>query len=82
MLDCAEEFATTDFRPDLAAFSVLALIIHGTADETVPIDASARAGAQEIAHAKLIKCDGATHGLLAMHKEQVTTDLLEFLGQK
>lgn len=32
-LECAKSFATTDFRPDLAAFSVPTLIIHGTADE-------------------------------------------------
>ncbi len=41
-LDCADAFATTDFRPDLASFTVPALIIHGTGDKTVPIDTSAR----------------------------------------
>ena len=39
-LACAAAFATTDFRPDLAAFKVPTLIIHGTADKTVPIDAT------------------------------------------
>jgi pimeloyl-ACP methyl ester carboxylesterase len=80
-LDCAKAFATTDFRPDLAAFSVPTLIIHGTDDKTVPIDASARAAAQEITHAKLIEYEGAPHGLFATHKEQLTVDLLEFLHQ-
>ena len=42
-------FATTDFRADLAAFTVPTLIVHGTADKTVPIDASARAAAKAIA---------------------------------
>ncbi len=78
-LDCAKAFATTDFRPDLAAFSVPTLIIHGTADKTVPIDASARAAAQGISHANLIEYDGAPHGLFATHRERLTTDLLEFL---
>ena len=41
-LDCAEAFATTDFRPDLASFRVPTLIIHGTGDKTVPIAATAR----------------------------------------
>lgn len=36
-LDCAHAFATTDFRTDLAAFTVPTLIIHGTEDKTVPI---------------------------------------------
>jgi pimeloyl-ACP methyl ester carboxylesterase len=80
-LDCAKAFATTDFRPDLSAFSVPTLIIHGTADKTVPIDASARAAAAGIADAKLIEYDGAPHGLFATDKERLTTDLLEFLDQ-
>jgi non-heme chloroperoxidase len=41
-LECAKSFATKDFRPDMAAFDVTTMIIHGTADETVPIDSSAR----------------------------------------
>jgi non-heme chloroperoxidase len=81
-LDCAKAFATTDFRPDLSAFSVPTLIIHGTADKTVPIDASARAAAEGIANSKLIEYDGAPHGLFATHKEQLTNDLLEFLHRK
>ncbi|MDB5931040.1 MAG: alpha/beta hydrolase fold protein [Polaromonas sp.] len=78
-LACAGAFATTDFRPDLAAFKVPTLIIHGTADKTVPIDASARAAAKAIPQAKLIEYDGAPHGLQATHKDQLTQDLLDFL---
>ena len=80
-LDCAKAFATTDFRPDLAAFSVPTLIIHGTDDKTVPIDATGRAVARGIPQAKLIEYDGAPHGLFATHKERLTGDLLAFLGQ-
>ncbi|MCA1633553.1 MAG: alpha/beta hydrolase [Acidobacteria bacterium] len=80
-LDCAKAFATTDFRPDLAAFSVPTLIIHGNDDKTVPIDATGRAAARGIAHARLIEYDGAPHGLFATHKERLTSDLLAFLGQ-
>lgn len=80
-LECAKAFATTDFRPDLASFTMPTLIIHGTADKTVPIDASARAAARGIAHAKLIEYDGAPHGLFATHKDRFTKDLLAFLHQ-
>ena len=81
-LACAKAFATTDFRPDLAAFSqVPTLIIHGTSDKTVPIDATGRAASRGIPHAKLIEYDGAPHGLFATHKERLTNDLLAFLGQ-
>lgn len=81
-LDCAKAFAMTDFRPDLKAFSVPTLIIHGTQDNTVPIDASGRAAAKAIANSKLIEYEGAAHGLFATHKERLTADLLEFLRQK
>lgn len=79
-LECAKSFATTDFRPDLAAFKVPTLIVHGTADKTVPIDASGRAAAKGIAQSTLIEYDGAPHGLTATHKDRLTKDLLAFLG--
>ena len=68
-----------DFRADLAVFSVPALIIHGTDEKTVPIDAAGRAAAKGIAHARLIEYDGAPHGLQLTHKEQLTHDLIYFL---
>ena len=78
-LECAKSFATTDFRGDLAAFNVPTLIIHGTGDKTVPIDAAGRAAAKGIAQATLLEYDGAPHGLFASHKAQLTKDLLDFL---
>ena len=79
-LACAKAFATTDFRPDLASFNVPTLIIHGTSDKTVPIDATGREAARGIANAKLIEYDGAPHGLFATHKERLTGDLLAFVS--
>ncbi len=80
-LECAKAFATTDFRPDLAAFTVPTLIIHGTEDKTVPIDASARAAVRGIPKARLIEYDGSPHGLLATDKKRVTQDMIEFLSE-
>jgi non-heme chloroperoxidase len=78
-LDCAKAFATTDFRPDLASLTVPTLVIHGTADKTVPIEATGRIVAQAIPHAMAIEYDGAPHGLFATHKEQLNRDLVNFL---
>ncbi len=78
-LECAKSFATTDFRHDLPAFTVPTLIIHGTADKTVPIDASGRAAAKGISKSTLIEYDGAPHGLFATHKDRLSQDLLNFL---
>jgi non-heme chloroperoxidase len=78
-LECVKSFSSTDFRGDLAAFKVPTLIIHGTEDKTVPIDASARLAAKGIAGSTLIEYDGAPHGLFATHKKRLTKDLLNFL---
>lgn len=80
-LECMRSFSSTDFRGDLAAFKVPTLIIHGTEDKTVPIDASARIAVKGIANSTLIEYDGAPHGLFATEKKRLTADLLAFLDQ-
>lgn len=79
-LECAKSFATTDFRQDLPAFKVPTLIIHGTDDKTVPINASGRAAAKQIAQSTLLEYEGASHGLFATEKERLTKDLLAFFS--
>lgn len=77
---CVDAFGTTDFRPDLHSFAeVPTLIVHGTGDGIVPIDASARAAAAAIPHAKLIEYDGEPHGLVATAAERLNADLIAFL---
>lgn len=78
-LASAKAFATTDFRTDLPAFSIPTLVIHGTADKIVPIDAAGRAAAKGIAQSTLLEYAGAPHGLLATHRLQLTQDLLGFV---
>ena len=78
-LAAAKAFATTDFRPDLASFKSPTLIIHGTKDATVPIDATARESAKAIPNAKLIEYDGSAHGLFASDKQRLIEDLAAFL---
>ena len=80
-LASASSFTTTDFRPDLSYFTVPTLLIHGTNDKTVPIDASARAALAGIANSTLIEYDGAAHGLPATHKDQLSKDLLAFIAR-
>ena len=75
----AQAFATTDFRPDLASFTVPTLVIHGTADKTVPIDATGRVVAQAVPNAQLLEYPGEPHGVFATQTERLTADLLAFL---
>ena len=78
-LDCATAFATTDFRPDLKSFTMPTLIIHGTADKTVPIDHTGRAAHRAIPSSKLVEYEGSAHGLFASDKVQLASDVLAFL---
>ncbi len=78
-LACANSFATTDFRGDLASFSVPTLIIHGTGDKIVPIEPSSRAAAKGIKGAQLIEYKDSPHGLYATDKDRLTSDLIAFL---
>jgi pimeloyl-ACP methyl ester carboxylesterase len=78
-VECAKSFAMTDFRPDMEAFDIPTLIIHGTADKTVPIDASARQSARLIPDARLLEYDGEPHGLHATAKHRLCEDLLDFI---
>lgn len=80
-LAAAQAFATTDFRPDLPSFRVPTLVIHGTGDQTVPIDTSGRKAAAGIAGAQFVEYDGAPHGLNVTESDRLTKDLLTFLGR-
>jgi pimeloyl-ACP methyl ester carboxylesterase len=80
-LAAASAFATTDFRPDIQSFEgVPTLIIHGTSDKTVPIDATGRVMAKRVPRSKLIEYDGSAHGLFETDKERLCDDLVAFLG--
>ncbi len=70
----------TDFRADLAAVDVPALIVHGTADNIVPIDASARELVKLLPDATYVELEGAPHGFLATHSDEVNEELLGFLA--
>lgn len=78
-LAAARAFAGTDFRPDLASFTVPTLVIHGTADKTVPIDPTAREVARKVPQAQLVEYVGEAHGLFATQQERLKEDLLAFL---
>ena len=78
-LDCVDAFGRTDFRPDLKAITVPTLVIHGTQDQTAPIAATGRALAKALPNARLVELEGAAHGVLASHRQEVLEELLAFL---
>ncbi|MET8157974.1 alpha/beta hydrolase [Sphaerisporangium sp. NPDC005289] len=69
----------TDFRADIAKIDVPTLILHGTADRILPIDATARPFRRLLPQATYVEIEGAPHGLLWTHADEVTEALLAFL---
>ncbi|MCF4136371.1 alpha/beta hydrolase [Streptomyces sp. Tue 6430] len=72
---------TTDFRADLPKIDVPALILHGTADRILPIEATAEPFRRALPHAEYVVVEGAPHGLLWTHAQEVTDALLAFLAK-
>lgn len=71
----------TDFRGDIPSITVPTLILHGTADNVLPIDATARRFRELVPHATYVEIEGAPHGLLWTHGDEVNEALLGFLAQ-
>lgn len=71
----------TDFRPDIPKIDVPALIVHGTADRILPIDVTGRRFTKALPSAEYVEIDGAPHGLLWTHGEEVSEALLAFLAK-
>lgn len=73
----------TDFRDDVAQVATLglpSLIVHGTADNILPIDATARRFREALPSATYREIEGAPHGMLWTHADEVNEVLLEFLS--
>ncbi|MGH9686732.1 MAG: alpha/beta fold hydrolase [Candidatus Acidiferrales bacterium] len=70
-----------DFRADLAKLNVPTLVIHGTADRIVPIDAAGRRTANMIPGARLHEVKDGPHNIAWTHAEEVNRELLNFLGK-
>ncbi|MDQ0846728.1 alpha/beta fold hydrolase [Streptomyces sp. V1I6] len=77
-LDCVQAWLT-DFRADLPRIDVPTLIIHGDADRTLPVEATAIPLAERITGARLTIVPGGPHGLIWTHADEVNTALLAFL---
>ena len=79
--ECIKAFSETDFTEDLKKFDVPTLVLHGDADQIVPIDDSAKLSSKIIPNATLKIIPGAPHGMATTHPEQINGILLEFLEQ-
>lgn len=72
--------ARTDLRPDMAAFTMPTLIIHGDADQGAPLPLTGQKTAQAIPGSQLKIYEDAPHGLFITAKDRLNQDLLAFIS--
>jgi non-heme chloroperoxidase len=78
MLACVDAWLE-DFRPDLAQIKVPTLVIHGEADQILPIDNTGVRMQGFIPHSTFHVVEGGPHGLNWTHATEVNKALLTFL---
>ena len=78
---CNESMVETDFRAELRAITIPALVIHGDADASAPIALTGAKTAQLIPHCEYKVYAGAPHGLFVTHKDRLNADIIAFVGQ-
>jgi pimeloyl-ACP methyl ester carboxylesterase len=76
----SDAFLHADFRSELTELTIPTLVIHGTADTSMPIDLTARKTAPLIPDCRFITVDGAGHGLYLSESSRYNAALLEFIA--
>ena len=67
-----------DFRDDLRKIDIPVLVLHGTADRILPIEACGPRTHELIRGSEYVPVQGAGHGLCWTHAEEVSAQLLGF----
>jgi non-heme chloroperoxidase len=80
LVECNRALTTADQRSELRALTLPALVIHGTADATCPLDLTGRRTAALMPGARLVTYDDAPHGLFLTHRDRLNADLVAFAG--
>ncbi|GAA1984263.1 alpha/beta hydrolase [Catenulispora subtropica] len=70
----------TDFRDDLPKIDIPVLVLHGTADRILPIDACGPRSHELIKGSTYVAVEGADHGLCWTYAEEVNEQLLKFFA--
>lgn len=77
--DCIREFSEVDYTGDLTRIDIPTLVIHGDADQIVPIAAAGMQSAKIVRGATLKVYAGAPHGLAQTHQDRLNADLFAFI---
>jgi pimeloyl-ACP methyl ester carboxylesterase len=68
----------TDFRADLKRIDIPLLVMHGSSDRILPIDACGPRTHELVATSEYVVIEGAPHGLCWTHADEVNAELLRF----
>jgi non-heme chloroperoxidase len=77
--DCPPTWVT-DFRQDVARIDVPTLVMQGDADRILPVAATGSRTHDAIEGSQLVIVEGAPHGMLWTHADQVNGTLVDFLA--
>ncbi|KAN0119467.1 Alpha/beta hydrolase protein [Hyaloscypha variabilis] len=77
--DCIKAFSETDFTEDLKSIDIPVLLLHGEADQIVPIKAAALESIKLLKKGTLKIYPGGAHALPNTAIDEVNEDLLNFL---
>jgi len=77
--DCIKAFSETDLTEDLKKIDVPTLVLHGDADQIIPIADSAYLSSKIVKNATLKVIPGAPHGMCTTHADLINAELLAFL---
>jgi pimeloyl-ACP methyl ester carboxylesterase len=71
--------ATTDYRDDLRAITAPTLVVHGEADAVLPVEATGARIAAAVSGSRMVRLQGAPHGLIVTRAAEFNRELLAFL---
>ncbi len=77
--DGIKAFSETDFTDDLKAIDVPTLVMHGSDDQVVPIEDSAKLAVKLLKNGTLKVYDGFPHGMATTHADVINEDILAFI---
>lgn len=77
--DCVQAFSETDFTSDLKGIDVPVLLLHGDADQIVPLKDASLLTARLVKESTLKVYPGLPHGMCQTHADVINHDLLAFI---
>ncbi|WP_057938082.1 alpha/beta fold hydrolase [Algoriphagus resistens] len=81
LIECNRSNMQTDFRNELKNITIPTLIIHGDADVSAPITLTAERSKELMPHARLLVYNGAPHGTVLTHKEQMAKNIESYIKE-